>query len=302
MKVHFFKLIKTYRTISYSEDLYSLITTEGDFKEEGIAAFPTEKEALIAIINGKYAGKYKTELISYNNSKEYGVSEYIVAEYEVEKDVTVEEVVKLSTDNDFKPLDGEELVEYHASTPMEFLVTIKTQDQKILDYVLVDTLNKAKKFADDISLDNEDVYEYYNAEKNDIVASVEFYDEKNYLVKGVEIHDGVDSYKEKIKKPSKEFGFVKGKLLKDCIYGSDMFECEFEDKRQAEHISFYANLSNFDSPTIEEADVYVYAHSFDTLCNAEDYNITNNFSDRQLEYLKETIIKEYQKTITLNTL
>lgn len=44
MKVHFFKLIKTYRTISYGEDLYSLITVEDNFKEEGIAAFPTWKK------------------------------------------------------------------------------------------------------------------------------------------------------------------------------------------------------------------------------------------------------------------
>jgi len=84
------------------------------------------------------------------------------------------------------------------------------------------------------------------------------------------------------------------------MYHFQMWEGKFKDleqeKYQNKEVYVYANVSNIDTKTFEESDVRVYAHSFETLYCAEDYELYN-FGNDVLEYFKEMILnnKEVNK-------
>jgi len=75
-----------------------------------------------------------------------------------------------------------------------------------------------------------------------------------------------------------------------------MYEGKFEDVTQAEsgHEKkyIYANVSNFDTETYEESEIRIYAHSYEDLYCAEDYELISLYDDDELcDYLKSEILK-----------
>ena len=74
-----------------------------------------------------------------------------------------------------------------------------------------------------------------------------------------------------------------------------MYEGKFKDVSQAEsgHSEkyIYANVSNFETETYEESEVRIYAHSYEDLYCAEDYELTTLHNDELCEYLKSEILK-----------
>lgn len=77
-----------------------------------------------------------------------------------------------------------------------------------------------------------------------------------------------------------------------------MWEGKFQDVEQKEHwdrdVYVYANIGNNETETFEESDVRVYAHSFETLYCAEDYELIRFYSpmlNETLNYFKEEILK-----------
>ena len=96
---------------------------------------------------------------------------------------------------------------------------------------------------------------------------------------------------------SKEkFRLVETKFID--MFHFNMYEGKFQDMEQKEYqnrdVYVYANLSDFDTRTYEESEVRVYAHSFDTLYCAEDYEL-NNLDQATLGFFKETILREINK-------
>ena len=76
----------------------------------------------------------------------------------------------------------------------------------------------------------------------------------------------------------------------DCpAIGSKMLEGRFRDTAQEGDIFVYANISDFNSESLEDADLYVYAHPFQEMCNAEDYDITANLAEGDLRYMQEAL-------------
>lgn len=74
-----------------------------------------------------------------------------------------------------------------------------------------------------------------------------------------------------------------------------MYEGKFKDVVQAEsgHSEkyIYANVSNFEAETYEESEVRIYAHSYEDLYCAEDYELTALYNDELLKYFKSEILK-----------
>ena len=91
-----------------------------------------------------------------------------------------------------------------------------------------------------------------------------------------------------------KFKLVDTKLLDEWNF--QMFEGKFKDLSQESDIYIYANVSNFNTETFEESDIYIYSHSFEELTNAEDYDITANFSEDFLKGIKESLLDEYEQT------
>lgn len=85
-----------------------------------------------------------------------------------------------------------------------------------------------------------------------------------------------------------------------------LYEGKFQDMEQKEYQNretyVYANVSDFETRTFEESDVRVYAHSFETLYCAEDYELYN-FDVKTLNFFKEEILKEIKKEgrLSMNT-
>lgn len=79
------------------------------------------------------------------------------------------------------------------------------------------------------------------------------------------------------------------------MYHFQMYEGKFRALEQAENghdeTFIYANVSNFDSHTFEESAVRIYAHSYENLYSAEDYELVNLYSDELCEYLKAVILE-----------
>lgn len=75
-----------------------------------------------------------------------------------------------------------------------------------------------------------------------------------------------------------------------------MYEGKFKDLEQSEngHTEkfIYANVSNFETKTYEESEVRIYAHSYEDLYCAEDYELQNLCYNEELcEYLKSELLK-----------
>lgn len=79
------------------------------------------------------------------------------------------------------------------------------------------------------------------------------------------------------------------------MYHFQMYEGKFRALEQAENghdeTFIYANVSNVDSHTFEESAVRIYAHSYENLYSAEDYELVNLYSDELCEYLKAVILE-----------
>lgn len=87
------------------------------------------------------------------------------------------------------------------------------------------------------------------------------------------------------------FELVDYTFMEDCpTYGSIMLEGQFRDTAQDREMHVYANISNFDTANWDEADIYVYAHPFEQLCNAEDYDITANIDDVELYMMRDALL------------
>lgn len=59
----------------------------------------------------------------------------------------------------------------------------------------------------------------------------------------------------------------------------------------------YATLCDFETPTLEEASLYIYTKPYEDLCNAEDYDITNKFDDETLVGLKAILLEKYHEGV-----
>ena len=73
-------------------------------------------------------------------------------------------------------------------------------------------------------------------------------------------------------------------------YNSKMLEGKFRDTAQRGDVFVYANISDFNSELLKDADLYVYAHPFRDMCNAEDYDITANLSDSEKTEMKAELL------------
>ena len=72
------------------------------------------------------------------------------------------------------------------------------------------------------------------------------------------------------------------------MYHFEMWEGKFQDLEQNAEIYFYANLSNFDTPTFEESEVRAYAHSYDDLYDPDGYEL--NLAPSVEQRVKEIIL------------
>lgn len=86
------------------------------------------------------------------------------------------------------------------------------------------------------------------------------------------------------------FKFLKGDIL-NIENRFEMYEGEFLDIEKDNTI--FANISNCECDAFEDSDVYVYPKSFDSLTNAEDYEI--ELSDDEYKELKDSLIINYHK-------
>lgn len=80
------------------------------------------------------------------------------------------------------------------------------------------------------------------------------------------------------------------------MYHFQMYEGKFKDVEQLESCHkekyIYANVSNFETETYEESEIRIYAHSYEDLYCAEDYELCGLYNDNKLcEYLKQEILK-----------
>ena len=82
------------------------------------------------------------------------------------------------------------------------------------------------------------------------------------------------------------------------MFHFQLYEGKFQDMEQLEYqereVYVYANLSNLETPSYSESDVRVYAHSFDELYCAEDYELYN-FSEKTLEQFRSDILENMSK-------
>ena len=75
------------------------------------------------------------------------------------------------------------------------------------------------------------------------------------------------------------------------MYHFQMYEGKFKDiellENGYEEKYIYANVSNFDTETYEGSDIRIYAHSYEDLYCAEDYELYGLYNnDKLCEYLK----------------
>lgn len=78
------------------------------------------------------------------------------------------------------------------------------------------------------------------------------------------------------------------------MYHFQMYEGKFLDVTQTEcgygEKYIYANISNFDGVSYEDSEVRIYAHSYEDMYCATDYELVNLYSDELCKYLKEKIL------------
>ena len=86
------------------------------------------------------------------------------------------------------------------------------------------------------------------------------------------------------------FKFLKGTVV-NIENRFEMYEGEFLDTEKGNTI--FANISNCEYDEFEDSDVYAYPKSFDSLTNAEDYEM--ELSDDEYKELKDNLIVNYHK-------
>ena len=94
-----------------------------------------------------------------------------------------------------------------------------------------------------------------------------------------------------------KFQFVEGQIIKQ--EWTNMFEGKFRDTEQENETYVYANLSDFDSESFEDCDVYVYAHPYSDLYCVEDYFL-DSISEVYGEELKEVLLEKYYQASEQN--
>ena len=97
-----------------------------------------------------------------------------------------------------------------------------------------------------------------------------------------------------------KFKLVEAKIID--VYHFQMVEGKFIDLENKEmnniNIYVYGNISNFDTGTIRESEVRVYAHSFEDLYDAEQYEL-HHFEDDYSEEIRQQLFEteEYKKFV-----
>lgn len=81
------------------------------------------------------------------------------------------------------------------------------------------------------------------------------------------------------------------------MYHFQVYEGKFVDLTQEESGNeakyIYANVSNFETEKFEDSEVRIYAHPYEDLYCAEDYELCNLYLDEELcDYIKTEILKE----------
>ncbi len=91
--------------------------------------------------------------------------------------------------------------------------------------------------------------------------------------------------------------FIEGKLYRgDFGNMSVIYEGKFLDTWQDKEIYLYANISDFDSDSLDESYLRIYPYPFFELVDAENWALTNmTFGD--IVTIKYTLIEEYRKEI-----
>ena len=101
------------------------------------------------------------------------------------------------------------------------------------------------------------------------------------------------------KKNETKFKFIEGKMIDMCHF--KMYEGKLQDMEQAKNgleVFVYANISDYETDTFEESEVRVYAHSFEKLYCAEEYEL--DLCECDQVKLKSTLIKEYHKLLKVH--
>ena len=93
---------------------------------------------------------------------------------------------------------------------------------------------------------------------------------------------------------TRKFELVEIKFID--MYHFQMYEGKFRDLSQVESGNeekfIYANVSNFETTLYEESEIRIYAHSYEDLYCAEDYELINLYGDNELcHYIKTEILK-----------
>ena len=94
-----------------------------------------------------------------------------------------------------------------------------------------------------------------------------------------------------------KFQFVEGQIIKQ--EWMNMFEGKFRDIEQENETYIYANLSDFDSESFEDCNVYVYAHSYLDLYCPDEYFLSNICITYGTE-LKEVLLEKYKQAVEQN--
>lgn len=79
-----------------------------------------------------------------------------------------------------------------------------------------------------------------------------------------------------------------------------MYEGKFKDIKQSKNghkeIYIYANLSNLETELLEDSELTIYAHSYEDLYCACDYELISLYEDDELcEWLKSEILNEIEE-------
>ena len=93
---------------------------------------------------------------------------------------------------------------------------------------------------------------------------------------------------------NKKYELVEVKFID--MYHFTMYEGKFLDKEQLDaghpDTYIYANVSDFETETYEESEVRIYAHSYENLYCAEEYELLALYDvPRLCDYLKKEILK-----------
>lgn len=82
-------------------------------------------------------------------------------------------------------------------------------------------------------------------------------------------------------------------LGKIDVYGFNIVEGKFLDLEEHENGNEVYVYTCLDDRTgdFNNSDIYVYAHPFDSVYDISNYELTANFDEETLEYMKQEILK-----------